>query len=175
MATDESPTTATEQEPKHEPVKRTGADSDEKKPRKRRLWLRVLIVVLVVIVVAVGALAALFAWDRWYRYDDAADFQGRWYPAGATTAVEIGADAIVFDSETSYAYTLDTREKSVMYTLGNLVGKGHYWFANDRNALVIKDCNSDFTTSDTTFEDLGRMLADLGATVSGNGRLSATS
>ncbi|MBQ9001287.1 MAG: hypothetical protein IJ087_05480 [Eggerthellaceae bacterium] len=179
MATDESPTIATdaaagdaasEAAPKHEPVKRSASagrsSSDEKKPRKRRLWLRVLIAVFVVFVVLVGALVALFAWDRWYRYDDAADFQGKWYPAGATSAVEISADKLSFDAETAYDYTLDTDAKTITYSLGNLRGHGRYWFANDRTALVIVD--DGYTANYTLLDDVGRALANLADKISGN-------
>ena len=145
---------------------RTDRAAPAKKPRKKRVWLRVLIAVVVTLLLVAAALAAVFAWDRWYRYDDAADIQGKWYPAGSLAAVQIGPDEISFDAETAYSYTIDTHEKTITYTLGPLQGKGHYWFADDRTTLVVED-GEDFSSRDTALADLGRMVANLGATIGG--------
>lgn len=146
---------------------RAGHSTPSEKPRKKRLWLRVLIIVLVMLVVVVAALAAVFAWDRWYRYDDAADIQGSWYPAGSLAAVQISGDKISFDEQTAYAYTVDPFEKTITYKLGALQGKSHYWFANDRAALVMEDGDA-FDARTTAFGDIGHLFAALSASMTGS-------
>ena len=141
----------------------TGSEEQaaERAPRKRRVWLRVLVNAFLLVVVAVGVVAGLYAWDRWYRYDDAADFRGTWYPVGSLSAVEIGEDSIAFSEDTAYSYSLDVRDKTVTYSLGNMKGGGHYWFAEDRSVLVIED-GEEFTAAGTAFHDFTRLVASLG-------------
>ena len=127
------------------------------RPKKRRIWLRVLIAFFIVLVLAAGVLAGLFAWDRWWRYDDAADMQGTWYASGTTVPVNITASEIIFDSKTSYEYTLDTQAKTMRYTLASLEGEGRYWFDDDRQTLVIVD-GKGFTSTDTALDDLRRRI-----------------
>lgn len=128
-------------------------------PGKRRIWPRVLVGALCVLVVAAAALVGAFAWDRWWRYDDAADVQGRWYAAGTMVPFEVTSDAFVFDGETSYAYELDTQAKTIRYSLRNLEGEGRYWFTRDRTALVIVD-GKGFTATDNAIDDAKRQLGE---------------
>lgn len=123
--------------------KATKAAADEaardRRPRKpgraRRVLLALVLLVLAAILVGTG----LFCWQKWLRYDDAADIQGVW-------KVRSTGDTIVFDGRNlkitkgiAYEYRLDTDGKTIAYAFGGLEGGGRYYFAADRETLVIVD------------------------------------
>lgn len=135
-------------------------------PKKKRIWLRVVIIVMSVLIVMALVVAGLFAWNRWWRYDDARDMQGTWYAAGTTVPVHITDTAIALNEETSYLYEIDPQAKTISYYLANMKGEGRYWFENDRQALVIVD-GKGFTSTDTAIDDFGRSLSSFFVTVTG--------
>lgn len=128
----------------------------------RHPFVSVLVVVLVAIALVVGG----FFWNRSLRYDDAADFQGTWYIEGTTTAVDITDDSIQLTSDVAYRYELDTHDKLIDFTFGNMSGAGRYWFSDDRTKLVIID-GTEYTGAKTLQEDVARAFASLACKIEG--------
>ena len=83
------------------------------------------------------------AYLRWYANDDALDFQGTWYVAGTETPIEISADSIRLTESVAYRYKLNTRDKTITLTIGDMTGHGSYRFSLDRTQLVIFDGQAD--------------------------------
>lgn len=115
----------------------------EARPRKKRGGLIAAIVLLVLLISIIGAAVGGLAYLRWYANDDALDFQGRWYVAGTDTPIEISADAIQLTDSVSYRYKLNTQDKTITLTIGNMTGYGSYRFSLDRTQLVIFDGRTD--------------------------------
>lgn len=131
---------------------RTVARPTAKKPRWTRGKIIALSVVSLLVVVAV-ALIGSFGWLRWFSADDAADLRGTWYLAGTSTPIIITDDRIHLTEDVSYKYTLDTHDKTIQFTFGNLAGSGRYRFSLDRNELALVD--GAFSGGDTLGEDIG--------------------
>ena len=126
------------------------------KTKKKSRWTRGRIAVVsagALIVAMLVAVAVGFAWLRWFSADDAADLQGTWYLAGTATPIVITDDRIQLTDDVSYRYTLDTADKTIQFTFGNLAGEGCYRFSLDRNQLALVD--GTFTGSDTLNADVG--------------------
>ncbi len=128
----------------------------EAKPQKRRAGLVVGIVFLLLLLAVVAAAVSGFVWLRWYAHDDHADFQGTWYVSGSETPIEITADTIVLTDAVSYRYGLNTQDKTIEFTIGNMAGYGSYRFSLDRQELVIFDGR---TTADAVLNADVRWLA----------------
>lgn len=105
------------------------------------------------VVAVLAALAVGFSWLRWFSADDAADLQGTWYLSGTATPIVITEDRIQLTDDVSYHYTVDTADKTIQFTFGNLTGGGCYRFSLDRGQLALID--GSFTGSDTLNADLG--------------------
>ena len=119
---------------------------EQKAKRKRKpykpnpkLIRRVLLGLIVAILLAILVGTSLFCWQKWMRFDDTADIQGVW-------KVEATGDTIVFDGRKlkltkgiSYEYRMNTDDKLIAYTFGELEGGGHYYFSGDRTKLIIID------------------------------------
>ncbi|MEE8733365.1 MAG: hypothetical protein SOI46_07150 [Eggerthellaceae bacterium] len=124
------------------------------------------IVALIVILIAIALVVGGFFWNRSLRYDDAADFQGMWYIEGTTTAVGVTGDSIQLTSDVAYHYTLNTQDKLIDFSFGNMSGAGRYWFSDDRTKLVIID-GTGYTGSKTLQEDIARAFATLACKIEG--------
>ena len=109
-------------------------DKPSARPKRGIRWPQAIVILL--LLVAVGT-AGLFAWNRWFRYDDVQDFQGNWVSAGTAAAVYVDGKTIELTPEIHYAYQLDTWQKTITYTFGDLKGSGIYRFSADRTKLVI--------------------------------------
>lgn len=119
------------------PTKNTKAKTADKRPKKRRWPKVVLALVLLLVLVCAG----LFSWDRWFRFDDAADLQGQWMyeNAGSTVAVVIDEESIAFADDVAYEYQLNTQDKTILLSFGNLGSENIYRFSPDRNTLYIAE------------------------------------
>ncbi|MEC4175352.1 hypothetical protein VIN30_02680 [Adlercreutzia sp. R7] len=123
-----------------------------KKPRWTRGKIAALSVAAVLAVLAV-ALMAGFGWLRWLSADDAADVRGTWYLAGTATPIIITEDRIHLTEDVSYRYTLDTHDKTIQFSFGDLSGSGRYRFSLDRDELALVD--GAFSGGDTLSDDIG--------------------
>lgn len=132
--TDEKPLSARE---------RLSSRAREARPRKKRGSLIAAIILLLLLIAAIGTAIGGIAYLRWYANDDALDFQGTWYVAGTETPIEITADSIQLTESVAYRYKLNTHDKTITLTLGNMTGHGSYRFSLDRSELVIFDGQSD--------------------------------
>ena len=115
----------------------------EERPRKKRGGVIALVVIIVILLGAIGSAIGGLAYLYWYANDDALDFQGTWYVAGTDTPIEITADSIQLTESVAYRYKLNTRDKTITLTLGNMTGYGSYRFSLDRDQLVIFDGRAD--------------------------------
>ena len=113
---------------------RYGPDKAPARPKRGIRWPQLIVILLLLAAVVA---AGLFAWDRWFRYDDTRDFQGDWVSAGTAAAVYVDGKTIELTPEIHYAYQLDTWQKTITYTFGDLKGSGIYRFSADRTKLVI--------------------------------------
>lgn len=135
---------------------RTARPAARPAPKKQSWWTRGRIVAVSTVAFVVAVLAALavgFSWLRWFSADDAADLQGTWYLSGTATPIVITEDRIQLTDDVSYHYTVDTADKTIQFTFGNLTGGGCYRFSLDRGQLALID--GSFTGSDTLNADLG--------------------
>lgn len=131
---------------------RAAARPTAKKPR----WTRGKIVALsvtAVLAVLTVALMAGFGWLRWLAADDATDLRGTWYLAGTATPIIITEDRIHLTEDVSYRYTMDTHDKTIQFSFGDLSGSGRYRFSLDRNELALVD--GAFSGGDTLSDDIG--------------------
>lgn len=138
-------------------------------PKKQSWWTRGRIAAVSTAVLVVAVLAALvigFAWLRWFSADDAADLQGTWYLSGTATPIVITEDRINLTDDVSYRYTVNTADKTIQFTFGNLAGEGCYRFSLDRGQLALID--GAFTGSDTLNADLGWTVRALWENLQGN-------
>lgn len=129
-----------------------------KKRRKRRRWTVVLTLSSLVVIAAVVAVS-FFVWHRWYRADDSYQIQGVWYVVGTDVPIVVGPDTIEFTPDTIYGYTLDSRSKSLEFSLGNLTGQCRYWFIEDGAVLVIAD-GEGYSQWGSAAEDIYRYLQE---------------
>lgn len=125
---------------------RLNSRTREARPRKKRGPLIAAILLLILLIAAIGTAVGGIAYLRWYANDDALDFQGTWYVAGTETPIEITADSIQLTESVAYRYKLNTHDKTITLTLGNMTGHGSYRFSLDRTQLVIFDGQSDPNT-----------------------------
>ncbi len=108
--------------------------------RKRRIsGKKIARAIVILLVVALIACAALFAWDRWFRYDDVHDVLGEWQMSNAERTMVITENNLRITSDVSYAYSLDTKAKTITYTFGDKEGVASYRFSEDRNTLIIDE------------------------------------
>lgn len=118
-------------------------DSANKRPtaakKQHSLGFRVALSVSAAALIALIAVGGLFSWNRWFCYDDAADFIGEWQIHGTEATIVIDGERINLAADAAYSYTLDTKAKTVRFTLGTMEGGGRYRFACDRTQLVIED------------------------------------
>lgn len=145
----------------HARAKKDGSDSEgeskelakRKKPKKpkkerkpanprtvRQVVFAVISLVMILALVAVG----LFCWQKWMRYDDAADIQGVWKVRSTGDTIVFDAHKLKLTKGIAYDYRLDTDQKTVAYSFGDLAGGGHYYFDTERNVLVIIDGDETF-------------------------------
>lgn len=148
---------------------RVGRPAARPAPKKQSWWTRGRIAAVSTAVLVVAVLAALvigFAWLRWFSADDAADLQGTWYLSGTATPIVITEDRINLTDDVSYRYTVNTADKTIQFTFGNLTGEGCYRFSLDRGQLALID--GAFTGSDTLNADLGWTVRALWENLQGN-------
>ena len=128
-------------------------------PRKPRRARRRIFIVIAVILGIILVLLGLFSWNRWLRYDDALEIQGEWFVAydGRRAPITIDGEAIVFNEETKWRYTLDTTAKTITFSFGSQTGGGRYWFVRNNEHLVIED-GVGFSAFDTFVADLQRVV-----------------
>ena len=115
--------------------------------------------IVAIVVLAVVACASFLAWNRWGRFDDHADMQGEWYVEGTATPVVIDEEYIHLDQNIAYSYTINDRDKTIVYTFADWEGKGRYRFSDDRTQLVITD--GEFSGADNTVDDLTRPFSEI--------------
>lgn len=144
------------------------AAPEKNKPKKARRSHKTswLLVAVGGIFLALFAVALTFSWNRWGRFDDAADFQGEWRVHGSTAVIVVDGAFIKLTPEVFYSYELDTRAKTVSFTLGNMKGQGHYRFSPDRSQLFIAD-GSNFSWVSTALDDVCRMTEELSCALRG--------
>lgn len=130
------------------------------------LWRKPPFIAAASVLAVVLALVGAVSWDQWLRYNDAADFQGMWYPDGSSASIQIDGSTIRLSSDVSYSYELDTTAKTIRYTFGPMSGEGRYRFSLDRTQLVITDGEAP-SWSTTLFDDLGWKLSQFVASVQG--------
>ncbi len=136
-------------------LKHTKTDQSKKKTPTHRVEKKpifpkpVWYFIGVVVVVLLAGLIYL-GWNQWFRYDDKADFQGKWISKETGYEVLITDSQIVFNSETAYDYALDTFEKTITFTFKDLSGEGSYAFSEERDTLVIVEKGETSGTSVTT-------------------------
>ena len=116
----------------------------ERKPANPRTVRRVVFAIISLVLILALVAVALFCWQKWMRYDDTTDIKGVW-------KVQSTGDTIVFDAHKlkltkgiSYDYRLDTDQKTIAYSFGDLEGGGHYYFGMERDVLVIIDGDETF-------------------------------
>lgn len=124
---------------------------EAKRKRRNRIIRWVVGTIVVLILAAVIAVVAAFSFFRWNAYDDHADMQGTWKVAGTEAQIIISDDLIKLTDDVAYKYVIDPDSKTIQFTFGNLVGKGHYRFSLDRSMLSIMD--GDFEWGETLSED----------------------
>lgn len=115
----------------------------EGRPRKKRGGFIALLVMVLLLLGIIGSAVGGFAYLYWFANDDALDFEGTWYVAGTETPIEITADTIRLTDSVAYHYKLNTQDKTIALTLGNMTGYGSYRFSLDRSQLVIFDGQAD--------------------------------
>ena len=104
---------------------------------------KVLLVVLSVLFVGLLIATGILCWNQWLRFDDHADFQGTWQTEGTTASFVITDSEIQLTSEVAYSYELDTFNKTIAFSFGNLKGGGSYAFSPDRTELIITEVDSE--------------------------------
>ncbi len=104
---------------------------------------KVLLIVFSVLFVALLIATGILCWNQWLRFDDRADFQGTWQMEGTTTSFVITNSEIQLTSEVAYSYELDTFNKTIAFSFGNLEGGGAYAFSPDRTELIITEADSE--------------------------------
>lgn len=103
--------------------------------KKRLIWPKVVIAVVVLLMVAVVALVSAY---RWFLFDDAHDMQDQWIDINRKVEVVIDAETIQLSDDVAYNYELDTFEKTITYTFGNMESQpAAYRFSADRSKLYI--------------------------------------
>lgn len=110
--------------------------ASRRRAKKRRRWP---FIGLGVLIAAVLAASGYFAWNRWLRFDDAADIQGVWQARSEGVSLVIDAAEIHLTGDVAYAYELDTWEKTISFSFGDMSGSGAYRFSSDRQTLVIEE------------------------------------
>lgn len=101
--------------------------------RARRIVIGIIVGVLAVAIVAAG----LFCWQKWLRYDDASDIRGEWRSASTGGTIVFDGRDLKLTKGISYAYELDTDEKTIAFSFGELSGGGRYYFNDARDTLII--------------------------------------
>ena len=151
-AADGQDAVAAQSAPRANRAVRPSARPAVKQPRWTRGKIAAASVGALFVVLAV-ALVCGFTWLRWFSADDASDFRGTWYLAGTSTPIIITEDRIHLTDDVSYKYTMDTGDKTIEFTFGNLAGSGRYRFSLDRNQLALVD--GKFSGGDTLSSDIG--------------------
>ncbi len=124
----------------------------ERKRRKRNRIIKWTVgTIFLLLVAAVVAIVVVFSVFRWQTFDDHADMQGIWKVAGTDAQLTITEDEIKLTEDVAYKYVIDPDSKTIQFTFGNLVGKGHYRFSLDRSMLSIMD--GEYEWGDTLFDD----------------------
>ena len=124
----------------------------ERKRRKRNRIIKWTVgTIFLLLVAAVVAIVVVFSVFRWQTFDDHADMQGIWKVAGTDAQLTITEDEIELTEDVAYKYVIDPDSKTIQFTFGNLVGKGHYRFSLDRSMLSIMD--GEYEWGDTLFDD----------------------
>ena len=124
---------------------RRGAVAKPHSSAHRNRILKIVAVCFAAVLVACAAVAAFWAWDTWLRFDDSADIQGEWLTANGTALVVIDAEAIHMPDSVDFAYTLDTKGKTISYSFVDLAGGGSYEFSRDRATLTITESDGSQT------------------------------
>lgn len=143
------PKLAAERRPKPtaEGQPKPAAEGKQKRSAKgvrKKIFAAVGIVFIAAFVVA-AVVAGLWAWNAWFRYDDAADIQGGWNTGNPAVSVTIDATAIHMPDSVDFAYTIDTREKTISFSFGELSGGGSYEFSEDRTMFTITELDGSQT------------------------------
>ena len=133
------------------PSKQSSQRHSRKPPEKRSLherfkssslWSQVLIIVFSVLFVALFIATGILCWNQWLRFDDHKDFQGTWQMEGITASFVITDSEIQLTSDVAYSYELDTFNKTISFSFGNLEGGGSYAFSPERTELIITEGDS---------------------------------
>lgn len=111
---------------------------------RKKVFAAVGIAFIAAILIA-AVVAGLWAWNAWFRYDDAADIQGEWNTGNPAVSVTIDAAAIHMPDSIDFAYTIDTREKTISFSFGELSGSGSYEFSEDRATFTITELDGSQT------------------------------
>ncbi len=124
---------------------RKGSVAKPQSHERRNHILKIVALCFAAVLVACAAVAAFWAWDTWLRFDDAADIQGEWLTADGTAFVVIDAEEIHMPDSVDFAYTLDTKGKTISYSFVDLAGGGSYEFSRDRATLTITESDGSQT------------------------------
>lgn len=128
--------------------------------------VRILVIFLCVVFVAALGTCIWVAVDRWCTHDDAHDIQGTWYIYGTNVSIPIGESTMGISQDAVYDYTIDTKAKTVTYSIGNLSGTSHYRFSPDRTKIaLIEDGKRVFTA--TLLDDISWWASNVGNFISG--------
>lgn len=109
--------------------------------RKRR---RIIYGIIAGIIGVIVLLCALDIWNVWFRFDDAADFTGTFQDGNTNHAIVINTTQVKLTDSVAYSYTLDTKNKTVHFSIGNYTGTSSYRFSSDRKTLVLSDDETDW-------------------------------
>ncbi len=128
------------------------------KSTRKKVFLAVGAVLAATAVIA-AVIVGVWAWNAWFRYDDAADIQGEWTTGNPAVSVTIDAEAIHMPDSIDFAYTIDTREKTISFSFGELSGGGSYEFSEDRSTFTITELDG----SQTVFSRVASSSVDSSA------------
>ena len=123
---------------KHGASKRSLSERIKNASTRSKVFMVIFALLFVALLVATGILC----WNQWLRYDDHKDFQGTWQIAGTKTSFVITDTEMKLTDEVAYTYELDTFNKTISFSFGNLSGGGSYAFSPDRADLIITESNS---------------------------------
>lgn len=129
------------------PTKRPQVTKKRKTPAQSRRALRVAKIVGIIIAALLLVTTALLSWNHWLRFDDKADIQGTWVVEGTQANVTIDATSLKLTDDVSYAYELDTFNKTISFSYEQLSGSASYAFSPERDVIIITESGENNTES----------------------------
>ena len=106
--------------------------------------IKVVKILFAVILISVLLFLGAFCLEKWMPNNDSNDIQGIWTVEPTTGNIQIDSKNFILDSHTSYSYTINTVDKSIVCTLNDYKGTCQYRFSKDTNKLLIINGQASF-------------------------------